>query len=156
MKLYYTTDGSVDENLEQVCPFGQKQEVARLNDCSYFTSKMVGSGACIKCPYCYGAGYRHPAGSPPKSWVLVPALPKSNPYNPDWNQELQIKEKLGLKQFRLISDKDYVKCSKCYTKEHQKKSKMLKFKIWFWHNVGTKLQYWRYRLEDTLLHLKCR
>ena len=55
MKMYFTTDGSVDEQLQQVCPFGQLHHFKR-DDGSEFTMQICWVW-CAQCPYCYGKGH---------------------------------------------------------------------------------------------------
>ena len=72
MKIYYTTDGSIDDNLEQVCPYGEEHHFTRFDGTEFTMPKDVGCGGCRECPYCYGAGLNHPYGAHPKTWVMMP------------------------------------------------------------------------------------
>ena len=53
MKIYYTTDGSVDETLQQYCPFGEEHHFKREDGSEFTIPKSVGCLGCAKCPYCY-------------------------------------------------------------------------------------------------------
>ena len=46
MKIYYTTDSSVDETLQQYCPFGEEHHFKR-EDGSEFTDKSPRKMRCL-------------------------------------------------------------------------------------------------------------
>ena len=46
MKIYYTTDGSVDETLQQYCPFGEEHHFKHEDGSELIMPKMVG---CLGC-----------------------------------------------------------------------------------------------------------
>ena len=134
MKIFYTTDGSIDQQLQQVCPFGELHHFKRDDGSEFTIKKYVGCGGCEKCQYCYGAGSRVPYGPKLSSFSLIPKVFSLNPYN--YEEDEKEKSKLGLKQFEFISDNDYIRCAKCYTNINN----ILKFKIWWWHHIGIKFR----------------
>jgi hypothetical protein len=144
MKIFYTTDGSVDDQLEQICPFGELHHFKRKDGTEYTMPKSVGCGGCTECPYCYGRGFQGCYGSGGQ-WVLIP---KHYPYS-EWNYEddEQKKLELGMKQFRVISENDYILCAKCFNDDFRKKNLELKFKIWWWHHIGTHIDHLHYILD---------
>lgn len=147
MKLYFTTDGSIDQELEQVCPFGELHHFKRDDGSEFTMNKYVGCGGCLECPYCYGAGFWGPYGNKPNRWVLVPQKFTPNSYNYEENEKRKLE--LGLKQFRIIPNSDYIKCARAFSEDFRNKSKKLKFKIWWWHHIGIKIRDFR------VFSLKC-
>lgn len=155
MKIFYTTDGIVDEELQQVCPFGMLHYFKRDDGSEFTMPKYVGCGGCAECPYCYGRGFEGYYGN--SEFVFIPKQTKpTDDFNYERNEKLKIE--LGLKQFNMINGKQYVRCSKVYTPEYYNKSKSLKFKVWWWHNVGIKLEHIRYKIDklyyDTKFKIK--
>ena len=152
MRIYFTTDGSVDQELEQICPYGEMHHFKRNDGTDWTLPKNVGCGGCRECPYCYGAGFSGPYGTDPKKWVMIPRSIKFP--NMNYDEVEQAKLELGAGQFRTVSLNDYVKCAKVYREEFRNKSKKLKFKIWLWHHVGIKLDEVNYVLYKHYLDRK--
>lgn len=149
MKMYFTTDGSVDEQLQQVCPFGQLHHFKR-NDGSEFTMrKYVGCGGCAQCLYCYGKGHQNYYKN---SFVLIPQVFETNHFSYEAGEKY--KSDLGLKQFKAIQKNDYIKCALCYTEEYRKKCISLKIKIWWWHKVGIHINDIRSEIECKYYNIK--
>lgn len=140
MKIYYTTDGSIDENLEQVCPHGEKHIFEREDGSTFTMNKMVGSGGCESCPFCYGAGFGYaPYGVVKfKYWMLIPCVPNVDQSRDGYGFPIRKSEEekaaLGMKQFVCTADFHYVKCAKCFTDEKRNSFK-IRFKIWMWHHI---------------------
>lgn len=152
MRIYFTTDGSIDQELQQVCPYGQVHHFTRFDGTEYTTPMNVGCGGCRECPYCYGMGFSGPYGTHPKTWVMMPKFIEFP--NMGYEEVEQAKVELGTKQFRTVSLNDYVKCAHCYREEFRNKSKKLKFKIWWWHHCGIKLDELHYFLYKHYLDIK--
>ena len=150
MKIYYTTDNSIDEQLQQICPFKQEHHFHRDDDTEFTMAINVGCLGCQKCPFCYGAGFHRPYGDKPSKWILIPKFFLSNSYN--YEKEEKHALELGLKQFRAISCNNYIKCAKVYKNIPSK----IKFKIWWWHNIGTNIQEVKYKLFRLYFHLRYR
>lgn len=146
MKIFFTDDKSVDENLEQVCPFGELHHFHR-NDGSEFTMpKYVGCGGCLECKYCYGSGFRgyyHTKGK----HVLTPVTKHSDSWSDDYDVEERKKQALGLDQFRMLDDQQYIMCAKCFDDKWVEEHFSIRFKIWWWHHVGNKWDDIRYNLD---------
>ena len=147
MKLFYTVDSSVDENLMQVCPFNEQHHFTRSDGTSWKQSKFVGCGGCLLCPYCYGAEF--PKKFP--NYVLVPKdnlpLEKFDAFTntmASYERACNEQTEMGIKQFKMIQN-TYVKCAKCYTDEYRNKFS-IKLKIWIWHNV-------LYHLRNAILNI---
>lgn len=101
MKIYYTTDGTIDDNLEQLCPFKEKHNFEGYKENPI---KYVGCVGCHECKYCYGGKWHGKYGLLPYS--------KDN------------------KQFMLIPIR-YVKCSLCFNeKTRNSKFMRLRCWIW--------------------------
>lgn len=127
MKIYYSTDGSVDDNLEQVCPFGELHHFKREDGSEYTIPKRIGCGGCVTCKHCYGAGINYyQGGIRAKDMILVPR-------NIDASEDERVEMKFA--QFFPISKGDYVKCSLCFTEKYRNRT-ALKLKIWWWHHIG--------------------
>ena len=148
MKIFYTTNDSIKEELQQICPFQQESNFNRDDDNKFTTPRRVGSLACEKCPFCYGAGFHKPYGDKPSKWILIPRTFLYNFYN--YEEEEKHALKLGLKQFRAISCNNYIKCAKV----HNNMSNKIKFKIWWWHNIGKNIQKIKYKLFKLYFHLR--
>ena len=155
MKIYYTTDGSIDENLEQVCPHGEKHIFKRDDGSTFTMNKMVGSGGCESCQFCYGAGFGYaPYGmAKPKDWVLIPCVPYEDQSRDGYGFPIrksdEEKAALGMKQFVCTADFRYVKCAKCFTDEKRNSFK-IRFKIWMWHHITKNVYDIIYHLMDKL------
>ena len=150
MKIFYTIDNSIDEELQQICPFKQEHHFHKLDGSEFTIPIKVGSLGCEKCPFCYGAGFHEPYGDKPSKWILIPQNFLSNSY--DYEQEEEHALELGLKQFRSISCNNYIKCAKVYKNIPNK----IKFKIWWWHNIGTNIQDIKYKLFRLYIKLRYR
>lgn len=135
MKIFFSTDNSVEQNLMQYCPFGEQHNFTsdHENDKKNNMTKRVGCVGCAECPFCYGMGYSGYMSNK-GSTVLIPNNANRNSYLYDdcCNDDMQT----GLKQFAYISESDYIKCAKVYTNEYRLTSRWLKFKIWWWHHIG--------------------
>ena len=156
MKIYYTTDGSIDENLEQVCPHGEKHIFKREDGSTFTMNKMVGSNGCESCPFCYGAGFGYaPYGvAKPKHWILIPCILDGDQrahdgYGFTSRKTDEEKAKLGMGQFYSTADFRYVKCAKCFTDEKRNLFK-IRFKIWMWHHITKNVYGIIYHLMDKL------
>ena len=145
MKIYYTTDGTIDDNLQQVCPFGELHHFTRADGSEYTMIKYVGCGGCVDCKYCYGKGFTGYYGNK-SEWMMIP---KKIIPDYEWNYDESEKKKieLGSKQFSVITENDYICCAKCYNDEFREKNKKLKFKIWWWHHVGIKIDHLHYNVD---------
>ena len=145
MKIYYITDGTIDSHLQQVCPFGELHHLTRddWNECTMI--KYVGSRSCVYCKYCYGRGFKGYYGN--KLELMM--IPKKTIPDDELNYDEAEKKKieLGIKQFSVITENDYICCAKCYRDEFREKNKKLKFKIWWWHNVGIKIDHLHYNID---------
>ena len=128
MKIYYSTDGSVDDNLEQVCPFGEKHHFKREDGSEYELPKYVGCGGCVSCKHCYGAGFHPYYGCKADKMALVPR----NIFATE-----EQKEFINFEQFYPICEDNYVRCSLCFTEAYRNKP-LLRFRRWWWHCVGNK------------------
>ena len=146
MKIYYTErKEGIDGELEQVCPFGEKHHHKRNDGSEYTTPKYVGSLGCFKCPYCYGAGFTGYLGLPSlKNIMFIPV--KFGEYDECEHLDKQT----GLKQYRCISKSDYVKCSLLFSDNYRNRKKT-KFKIWWWHKFGLKIDHFAYKLDKLRL-----
>jgi hypothetical protein len=145
MKIYYTTDGSVDETLQQYCPFGEEHHFEREDGSEFTMPKSVGCIGCSECPYCYGRGYHGYLGAG-RPWMLVPIVFKKDGWDYDEStDERQLR--MGTRQFRVVPESSYIKCAKCYDDEELKKNLRLKIKMWTWHHIGIRIQDARYALS---------
>lgn len=143
MKIYYTTDRTIDDNLQQVCPFGELHHFNRTDGSEITIPKYVGCGGCENCKYCYGRGfhgYYHNS-----EFIIIPKNFESDDLNYERNERKKIE--LGIKQFNVVQKNDYIYCAKCYTDKFREKNKMLKFKIWWWHHVGIKIDRLKYNID---------
>ncbi len=145
MKIFYTSDNSVDNELEQVCPFGEKHHFERKDGSVSTPIIRVGCNGCMNCKFCYGAGRSGYYGSS-GNLLLVPAHFMNNE-SLNYEMEESIAEKLKLKQFRFIFESDYIMCSKCFNENFRNSSKKLKFKIWWWHHIGMRFDHFISILE---------
>lgn len=148
MKIFYTTDNSIDEQLEQICPFKQEHHFHRDDGTEFTMPIRVGCVDCEKCSFCYGAGFHRPYGDKPSKWILIPKTFLSNSCN--YEQQEKHALELGLKQFRAISCNNYIKCAKVYSNIPNK----IKFKIWWWHNIGISIREIKYKLFRLYIKLR--
>ena len=153
MKIFFSTDNSVEQNLMQYCPFGEQHNfmLDHENDKSIIMTKCVGCAGCAECPFCYGKGYSGYMSNK-GSTILIPNNVNRNSYL--YDDGYDDNRQTGLKQFALISDRDYVKCAKAYTDEYRLTSKWLKFRIWWWHHIGINIHNLRWNMER--LYYKCK
>ena len=152
MKIYFTTDNSVDGSLEQVCPFGELIHFKRKDGTEWTMPKNVGSNSCTNCPYCYGEGFQGFYGPNSKSWMMIPKSLSFDGLN--YEEKEQEKLKLGRKQFRIVSEKDYIQCARHLDEKLINKNKKLKFKLWWWHHIGIKVNSYRYKIEKVYWDLR--
>lgn len=153
MKVFYTTDRTFDENLEQVCPFHDKD--------SGKSPIYVGSLACANCPYCYGSGFNTaPYGIIPlKNMALIPKYRRDKDINEklssyiNYEKSEQEKIELGQKQFFSISDLDYILCSRFFSEKHQK-SLEIRYKTWFYHNITVYVEKAIKKIREKILDIK--
>ena len=153
MKVFYTTDRTFYENLEQVCPFHDKD--------SGKSPIYVGSVACAKCPYCYGSSFNTaPYGIILlKNMVLIPKYRGDKDINNEWGsynnykKSEQEKIELGQKQFFAISDLDYILCARFFSEKHQK-SFEIRYKTWFYHNIIVNVEKAIKKLREKILDIK--
>ena len=145
MKIYFTTDGSVDETLQQFCPFDEEHHFKRDDGSEFTMPKNVGCGGCAECKYCYGRGYSGYLGNG-RPWMLVPIKFRSDGWDYDESAD-ERQRKLGMEQFRIVSESSYIKCARCYEDSELRRFKKIWFKMWWWHHVGLRLQNVRYSLS---------
>lgn len=129
MKIFFTTSDALGEELDQVCPFGEQHEFTNNNGEKFYLPKKVGCGGCFNCKYCYGGDNR------------------------DYNYGLLPNSKSSKHVFMQVPLR-YVKCSKCYNEEYNKKIKM-RFQLWFYHKIRRRLSDFFDDLKFSL-HLKYR
>ena len=142
MKIFYTSSvHGIDEDLDQVCPFKNKIE-GREKDI------YIGSRSCCDCPYCYGYGQH------PNPWHNLMVLPFYSRYSKDNENrsDSEIAED-GLKNFKFVSDCDYVKCMMAYS-DYGRNMRKNKFKLWWWKHIGKHLSDARCYIIDLFVNLK--
>lgn len=149
MKIYYTEDKSeLDSTLEQTCPFNEMHTGKRKDGSEYSYPIYVGSNACVNCKHCYGEGFSGYYSL--KGLMLIPVRFRTYYEKCDPNETSK-----GLKQYRYVSKRDYIKCEMTYNEIYRQKSKLLKFKIWWWHKVGVKIIRLRYKLDEKRVDSLC-
>lgn len=148
MKIYYTEDDNIIyKELEQICPFNERFSNKRADDSEHSCQICVGSNACIQCQHCYGWGFSGHLGM--RKLILIPVKFRTYEEKCDPNETNK-----GLNQFRFISECDYIKCEMTYNSIYREKSKLLKFKIWWWHHIGIKLKRFLYKLDERRIVIK--
>ena len=153
MKVFYTTDRTFDENLEQVCPFHDKD--------SGKSPIYVGSVTCSNCKHCYGASFdTSPYGFKPiKNYVMMPKYRRDKDIDEqcgDYHNFARTeneKIELGKNQFFVISELNYIKCAR-FLPENIQKSFKIKFKIWFYHNITVYVEKAIKKLREKILDIK--
>lgn len=142
MKIFFTTTKhGIDSDLDQVCPFNNKIE-------GRDRVVLVGSNSCARCPYCYGYGQH------PNPWHKLMILPAYSIYS-DKNEnrdEREIADE-GLKNYKFVSECDYVKCMMAYS-EYGRKMFKNRFKLWYWKHIGERLSTFRYIAIEKYVDLK--
>lgn len=142
MKIFFTTTlHGIDSDLDQVCPFHSK-----IKDREH--PFLVGSNACVKCPYCYGYGQH------PNPWHKLAFVPFYSIYsNENENRsESEIAEE-GLKNYKCISEDNYIKCMMAFSNQGQKMFRN-RFKLWWWKHIGERLSNAKCYIIDAWINLK--
>lgn len=142
MKIFFTTTKhGIDNDLDQVCPFNNKIE-------GRDSIVYLGSNACARCPYCYGYG-QHP--NPWHKLMIIPAysMYSEKHANRDGNDIAND----GLKNYKFVSDCDYVKCMMAFS-EYGRNMRKNKFKLWYWKHIGENISTFKYIAIEKYIDLK--